>query len=268
MENKNITDKKQVYSQYKNPDQLVTRISLHEKYSTNPQGISNWLFDIYDFKNANRLLELGSGTGDLWKNRDAIFNKLQELVLSDFSDGMVQEISNSFINNPNIKTKKIDIMNIPFEASSFDIVIANFMLYHIDNVHHALMEIFRVLKPGGIFYCATVGENHLMEINKWLKEYMPQSDIFNSSLLKFNLQNGRKQLADIFSDIQLHEYNDNLNISCFDDFINYIFSLKDFMNLDESGKKDLEVFLKTKIDNNGMIKISKQAGTFVATKLQ
>lgn len=56
-----------VQEQYKTADNLNTRISIHEKYSTNKLGFGNWLFSHYNFFSNNRILELGCGTGDMWR---------------------------------------------------------------------------------------------------------------------------------------------------------------------------------------------------------
>lgn len=37
-----------VKEQYKTSDNLVTRISIHEKYSANKQGFGNWIYTHYD----------------------------------------------------------------------------------------------------------------------------------------------------------------------------------------------------------------------------
>ena len=44
---------------------------------------------------------------------------------------------------------KMDIHQMPFEADSFDSVMCNHVLEHVDNDLLALSEIHRVLKPGG-----------------------------------------------------------------------------------------------------------------------
>lgn len=51
--------------------------------------------------------------------------------------------------------KIIDIQNIPYEDNSFDLVIANMMLYHVPDLPRALAEVGRVLKPEGKLYTAT-----------------------------------------------------------------------------------------------------------------
>jgi SAM-dependent methyltransferase len=47
-------------------------------------------------------------------------------------------------------TLHMDVQQIPFDSNTWDMVIANHVLEHVQNDHQALNEIFRVLKPGGI----------------------------------------------------------------------------------------------------------------------
>jgi len=42
-----------------------------------------------------------------------------------------------------------DVHNIPFEDSSFDIIMANHLMEHVDDDHAVLREFYRVLRPGG-----------------------------------------------------------------------------------------------------------------------
>ena len=53
---------------------------------------------------------------------------------------------------------------LPFEADTFDAVVANHMLYHVPDRAQALAEMQRVLKPGGQVYLATNGLAHLREL--------------------------------------------------------------------------------------------------------
>jgi SAM-dependent methyltransferase len=43
---------------------------------------------------------------------------------------------------------------LPYDAGAFDLVIANFVLEHVDDFPAAIDEVARVLKPGGHFYMA------------------------------------------------------------------------------------------------------------------
>ncbi|MCD4652242.1 MAG: class I SAM-dependent methyltransferase [Candidatus Cloacimonetes bacterium] len=45
---------------------------------------------------------------------------------------------------------KMDITNIQYDENSFDMVICNHVLEHVPNDKKAMLELYRVLKPGGI----------------------------------------------------------------------------------------------------------------------
>jgi SAM-dependent methyltransferase len=44
---------------------------------------------------------------------------------------------------------KADICNLPFDNNTFDWILCNHVLEHIEDDHKAMSELFRVLKPGG-----------------------------------------------------------------------------------------------------------------------
>ena len=48
-----------------------------------------------------------------------------------------------------IKINKANVMEIPFEDNSYDVVICNHVLEHVDNDKVAMAELFRVMKSGG-----------------------------------------------------------------------------------------------------------------------
>ncbi|MDQ6661804.1 MAG: class I SAM-dependent methyltransferase [Chloroflexota bacterium] len=77
--------------QYNNADKLNARISLHQRFSTNPYDWHRWVFDQFQIPPQARILEIGCGPGTLWlKNQDRI-SKDWNITLSDLSEGMLQE---------------------------------------------------------------------------------------------------------------------------------------------------------------------------------
>ena len=134
--------------QYKTADRLNTRISIHEKYSTNPQGFGNWIVSHYDFKPGVKVLELGCGTGNMWLGQNELIERCRPLVLSDLSQGMLAAARETLQGYSTIEYRRIDIQNIPYPEAAFDAVIANMMLYHVPNLDRGLSEVHRVLKPG------------------------------------------------------------------------------------------------------------------------
>ena len=175
----NINNMSIVKQQYANANNLNTRISIHDKYSTNKMGFGNWIVSNYRIDKGMKVLELGCGTGDMWKNRKDLIKLCSKLTLSDFSEGMLSTTKNNIGEYNNIDYKVIDIQEIPFENETFDVVIANMMLYHVPDIDKGLAEVRRVLKRGGLFYCATYGEHGIVEyLSKILSAYGVEDNYF------------------------------------------------------------------------------------------
>ncbi len=107
-----------VTTQYKTSEKLNTRISLHEKYSANKQGFSNWLVSNYDIREGMRILELGCGTGSLWLGHEDEISKCERLVLTDLSEGMLETAKQNLVDGKKLEYQIADIQNLPFEDDS------------------------------------------------------------------------------------------------------------------------------------------------------
>lgn len=59
--------------------------------------------------------------------------------------------------------QRVDMLNMPFEPCSFDVIMANHVLEHVASDTKALAEIHRVLKPGGYAILQTPFCNKLRE---------------------------------------------------------------------------------------------------------
>jgi SAM-dependent methyltransferase len=57
-----------------------------------------------------------------------------------------------------------DVQDLPFAASSFDVAVANWMLYHVRDLDRGISELARVLRPGGRLVAATNAIDHLGEL--------------------------------------------------------------------------------------------------------
>ena len=145
-------DAEAVKEQYRTSKGLNTRISFHEKYSANRQGYGNWIVSNCEFFEGMTVLELGCGTGSLWTGRDDILRKIGKLVLTDASEGMLAAAQKNIGNRDNVEYQPADIQALPFEDNSFDMVIANSVLYHVPDLEKGIREIRRGLEDDGIFY--------------------------------------------------------------------------------------------------------------------
>ena len=254
-----------IIEQYKNAKNLNDRISLHEKYSTNKQGWFNWLFEKIDFSKVNRLLELGCGNGKLWQE-NKIDLRNREIFLSDISEGMVEEVRNKLGSDFNCIVA--DAEKIPFKDAYFDSIIANHVLFYLNDLNQGLKEISRVLKPNGVLYCSTYGSNHMKEITDIVQSFDSRINLSNHSLYDvFGLENGESILKQYFTSVQRMDYQDSLEITEAKPLIDYIMSCHGNQN-EILGPRlsEFKEYIEELLQNDGKIVVTKQAGLFVCEK--
>lgn len=255
-----------IKEQYKNTNNLKLRKSLHEKYSVNKVGFQRWMFEQYPFRTRIKVLELGSGRGELWNyyfENDILQGYEMDITLSDFSDGMVDYLQHSYPDK-RIAIKKIDILDIPFEKDTFDLIIANSMLYHVKDIDSALSEVKRVLKKDGLFYCSTFGMNGMTQ---YLYHALDELGISynHESNISFTLQNGMQLLKQQFSKVERCDYEDALAIDKVEDYLEYIYSMASLQGLDRKYYDILLNYFNSK-KVNGYLHVPKEYGMFVAGK--
>jgi len=263
-----FTDQQYLKSdQYKDSSNLDARVEIHKRFSTNPYGWFNWVFDVLSKLPANaKILELGSGPAYLWKECSDRIPVGWDITLSDLSAGMVDAAwRNLVVTGRNFKFKEIDAQSIPFEDEIFDAVIANFMLYHVPDRPKAIAEIKRVLKPGRKLIAATVGDHHLKEIMDILRK-VHVSKTWESYANPFTLESGLEQLKPFFPNVTLSRYEDNLHVTEIEPMMAYIRSSLRAADLSEDELAKVRVDLKNELKEKGRIFITKDSGLFEATK--
>ena len=253
-----------IIEQYKNARNLNDRIRLHEKYSTNKQGWFNWLFEKIDFSNVNRLLELGCGNGKLWQE-NKIDLRNREVFLSDISEGMVQEVRNKLGSDFNCILA--DAEKIPFKDAYFDSIIANHVLFYLNDLNLGLKEISRVLKSDGILYCSTYDKEHMKEITEIVQGFDSRINLSNHKLYEiFGLENGERILSKYFKNIQRFDYKDTLEITESKPLVDYIMSCHGNQN-EILGPRLVEFkeYIDRLLKQDGKIVVTKQAGLFICS---
>lgn len=260
----NMSSKTVLEEQYKNTDKLKLRKSLHEKYSVNKVGFQRWMFEQYPFRSKMKVLELGSGRGELWDDyfeNDTLQSYEMDITLSDFSDGMVDHLQQNY-SGRGMSVKKIDILDIPFEDDTFDLIIANSMLYHVKDIDLALSEVRRVLKEDGSFYCSTTGMNGMTQ---YLYHALDELGIphANESAISFTLQNGMQLLKKQFGKVERRDYEDALEIDKIEDYVEYIYSMASMVGLDRKNYDVLLNYFNSK-KTDGYLHVPKECGMFVA----
>ena len=248
-----------IEAQYKTATNLNIRSSVHTKYSTNKQPFGEWIYGQYDIADGDRILELGCGTGYVWKDKVCLLEPNVSLILSDFSSGMIESARENVGMHPGVNYQVVDIQDIPYPDASFDIVIANMMLYCVPDLHKGLSEVRRVLKPEGKFYCATYGERGIMQfINDTLHDMGIHGEIYKS----FTLQNGNEILRNHFDEVIMCTRDDGLEITVVDDFVDYVMSMSSLAGVSSLNRDSLYRAFERKLVN-GILYIPKEYGMFI-----
>lgn len=262
-----MNDKRQVEQQYSDDKNLSVRLGLHEKYSTAEMSLADWLFSQYAITKPCRILELGCGNAALWNGRMEALPEGTLLVLSDFSWGMVDSVWAKMKTNPNVLVQRIDIQEIPFADESFDIVIANYMLYHVPELKRALREVARVLRADGTFFAATNGSGGMRAyLHEALQQFNPACKAF-CTVPSFHLQNGAACLSEFFSQVRVREFQDALRITETQDLVDWIMSTITISEITEQELDGLYDFLEAlRQREGGIIQIPKETGVFVSKK--
>jgi SAM-dependent methyltransferase len=253
--------------QYRDASNLNARIELHQRFSTNSQGWFPWVWDILEkLPQQARVLELGCGAGSLWTACPERIPAGWVLTLSDLSEGMLKSAwRNLVVIGCGIKFEQIDAQSIPYPDETFDIVIANFMLYHVPDRPKALAEIQRVLRPGGSLVAATSGVNHLKEMDEWFRSTKTDMD-FSAVANPFTLENGLEQLQPFFSQIETRCYDDGLRITEIPPLMAYLRSTSRVGDAPEVAFAKLEQELTAELQPKGAILVTKDSGLFVTIK--
>nr|MBR4281651.1 methyltransferase domain-containing protein [Clostridia bacterium] len=249
----NIADTKVVKDQYATSSRLETRISIHEKYSRNKQAFGAWIVSHYHLRPGEQILELGCGTGSMWQG--VTLPEDCHVTLTDLSGGMLETARQNIV-HLHADYAVCNAMALPYANASFDVVIANMMLYHVPDIDLALREIRRVLKSGGRFSAATTGEHGTVEA------VLGILNLPCTANHRFTIQNGRKQLSAHFSEVFVHTREDALDVTYLPDLIGYLRSMQGMTVLADIPDNELLSVFNDHMQD-GVLSLPKDYGLFV-----
>ncbi len=261
-------------SQYQNATNISARINLHQLYSVNQQGWFPWIYEQCGFRQGISVLELGCGNGAVWKEN---FDRLPEdiqITLNDISAGMLRDTRRELEEmeyqkhkgKSRFHYKAFDCHKIPFDNGTFDLILANHVLFYCEDIPAVLEEVDRVLKPEGIFVCSTYGGAHMQEITRLVQNFNSQITLSAEALFEhFGMENGVSILSEYFQSVTPILYEDELVVTEPEPLIEYILSCHGNQNqfiLDRY--KDFRGFVEKKTKKG--FHITKQAGIFLCKK--
>ena len=172
---------------YSDPSRLEERFKAWREYH-DPDMLGLILAAVAEGPHA-QVLEVGCGDGRFSEQlRDELGARV---VAMDFSPGMAAQAARR-----GLDVQIGDIQLMPWPDDTFDVVVANWMLYHVPDLDRGLQEIRRVLRPGGRLIASTMGLRHMRELWDLV------GDEGAAPALAFSTENGAEVLGRHFPQVE------------------------------------------------------------------
>lgn len=229
---------------------LAARIALHRDHGTNPQGWFDWLVERLPL--AGDVLEAGAGTGVLWSHADPAAPR--SLTLTDFSAAMCARLAGV----PGARVLRCDATRLPVPAGSFDLVVANHMLYHLDDPEAGVREFARVLRPGGRLAASTNGAGHLAELDDLAAAIGRPDARVAGRLSNFLAESGAALAGRHFAEVRVERYPCDLAVTAVEPVLDYLDSLAD-PALSPAERAAARGLVQAQIDATGAFRVGKHS---------
>jgi ubiquinone/menaquinone biosynthesis C-methylase UbiE len=254
-------------------DEIETRVRLYD-YSTGKQTFFQWQAGMLPSMDEKSILELGAGNGALWKDLLPRCRKCR-IHLTDIAEDVLDSARETLTPvesmTESLTFEPVDFNNLPFPDQSFDVVIANHNLFYAQDVSSVLKSIHRILTPGGVLICSTIGQDHLHELVDIIRQH--KADLpwgAEKWADRFGLENGAQLLLSEFQHVDQFEYDNNLHVNAIDPVISYLKktmkgALTQWIT---KNRDDVESILHESMHKKGYIRLSPHSGFFIAYKAE
>ncbi len=186
---------------------------LRDKHQLAGDTFTRWILDHVSSWASAKILDAGGGWGRfIWLLVQYYNVDPANTVITDISTGMLLSAHDEAQKRQTtIMGATADIQGLPFVDQFFDIVMANKVLYHLDDIPHGVSEISRVLRPDGILLASTNSEKinpliidlHYQAMDKLGLHYEPEPPS------PFSMENGSGILSPYFESVETHYFEDN-----------------------------------------------------------
>lgn len=267
---KNLESEKEILQRSRDASNLNEGVKLMDRFCLSECEWYQWIYKKLEIHPGDSILEVGCGNGALWeKNLDYIIDDVS-ITLTEMCEEMIEDAqSNLKGSGRNFKFQIADMDKLPFADESFDVVIANHILFYMKDIDRVLSEIKRVVKPGGKVYCSTIGKNHMKELEGLMLSFSHNVRIPEDKLSsKFGLENGEEILKGYFSNIVKHLYEAKFVVNDSYGILEYIYSIPgNILDIIDTRKKDFEKYIKKSIESDGEFYITSNLGLFTMEKV-
>ena len=222
-----LSDRSWVDAQYRDPGNFDARVRLY-RYSQEAESWPEWVFGRLALKPGERVLEVGCGTANLWRDNAARLPAEFTPLLSDLSAGMIAAARERLAER-SVPARYAcnDAQLLPWADRSFDVAIANHMLYHVPHRDRALAELRRVLRSGGRCFVGTNDWMHLIELREVAHRFGTAGEMLAPTRVpgQFDVEEASALLAGVFGDVTVHRRRDRLAVTEASAVVDYLASM-------------------------------------------
>ncbi len=200
----------------------------HANYAVPRVDFACWTLDTLNWTGDEVILDIGAGTGRHYARLLEKQPGIRYYAL-DFSPYLLQMHPSD-----GACLTLGDAMELPYAADSFDVVMANHMLYHLKDIDGALAEIKRVLKPAGRMLASTDSLHTLPELQVLLRRAImllgeggARAQPPALPCESFALENGTRILSQHFYAVVRHDLPCELIFTDIDPALDYLDSMRD-----------------------------------------
>ena len=134
-------------------DRIMEKSVFPKKFNASIEEHYKILGKIFENIFDKTIIEFATGSGDAIKflNNNNIYAGV------DISSGLLRLAKKKFDQNSftRFELYNVDACETPFQDNTFDIAICNLSLNFFQNIDNFILELNRILKPSGTFYCST-----------------------------------------------------------------------------------------------------------------
>jgi 2-polyprenyl-3-methyl-5-hydroxy-6-metoxy-1,4-benzoquinol methylase len=261
---------------YASDENLRIRQEIHDRYTVPARSFAEWVLARVDWHTGARVLDIGCGPGLYYgKMRNRRLNVEYHGI-----DLLPSMIVNHLGQQDGVPLSVADVQAIPYGNDQFDVVMANHMLYHVEDVPQAISEIRRVLKPGGIMVAATNSINTMPELQVLMRRAIVLLTRSGAAQVRapempsdrFSLESGTRILSRHFYAVVRHDMPSALVFADVEPAMAYLESTRDLREPflpDDVVWDDVMMIMRQQISqlikHLGELVINKQAGVLIAS---
>lgn len=217
-----------VQQHYQSADKWRIRQQTHDQYTYPRTDFVAWIMKHIPLKGDERVLDVGCGTGLYYNYLHEKFPDMTYVGV-DFSSAMLAEHKSDQLSRGQINY-------LPFADNTFDVVMANHMLYLTPNVEAAIVELRRVLKPGGMLVTATSSTNTMPQFKELFRRAIllvsppgtsRDVNVPPNLYQRYSLENGSVMLSRHFYAVVRHDLPSALVFPEVDPIMDYLESTRD-----------------------------------------